>query len=329
MIRLGVAGTGIIVKEVLPLVSQWGYEVAAVCGTPATAEETKELAETYGNGVYYTDYAEMLKDGNVDTIYVAVPNFLHYSFVKDGLKAGKNIICEKPLTSNYREACELETSAKEAGLFLFEAITTVYLPTFLKTKELLSEIGIIKVVSCNFSNYSRRYDAFREGIVLPAFDPKKSGGALMDIGLYNLAWLVGLFGEPQSVHYEANIERGIDTSGVMTLDYGTFRAVSIAAKDCSAPWRYVIQGTEGYLLMDTPANFCMDITLHRNDGTEEKYELNPESRLECEFLHFRRCMEQKDLKTCYEALAESALVSKIQTKARKEAGIIFPADEAL
>ena len=68
----------------------------------------------------------------------------------------------------------------------------------------------------------------------------------MDIGLYNLAWLVGLFGEPQSVHYEANIERGIDTSGIMTLDYGTFRAVSVAAKDCSAPWRYVIQGTEGY-----------------------------------------------------------------------------------
>lgn len=327
MIKLGIAGTGIIVQEVLPLVSQWGYEPVAICGTPATEAQTKEMAEKYTNGVYYNQYADMLKDENVECVYVAVPNFLHYSFVKDALASGKNIICEKPLTSNVEEARELETAAKEKGLFLFEAITTVYLPTYLKTKELLPKIGTIKVVSCNFSNYSRRYDAFRAGEVLPAFDPKKSGGALMDIGLYNLAWLVGLFGEPKSVRYEANIERDIDTSGIMTLDYGTFKAVSVAAKDCSAPWRYVIQGTEGYLVMDTPANFCMDIKIHLNDGTEEKFELNPESRLECEFVHFADLMAKKDLNTCYEALAESVLVSKIQTEARKDAGIVFPADQ--
>ncbi|MBR2812835.1 MAG: Gfo/Idh/MocA family oxidoreductase [Solobacterium sp.] len=327
MKKLGIAGTGIIVQEVLPLVGQWGFEPAAICGTPQTEAQTKELAEKYTNGVYYNSYAEMLKDENVEVIYVAVPNFLHYSFVKDALAAKKNVICEKPLTSNVTEARQLEAAAKDAGLFLFEAITTVYLPTFLKTRELLSRIGTVKVVSCNFSNYSRRYDAFRAGEILPAFDPKKSGGALMDIGLYNLAWLVGLFGEPQSVKYDANIERGIDTSGIMTLDYGTFKAVSVAAKDCSAPWRYVIQGTEGYLLMDTPANFCMDIKIHLNDGTEEKYVLNPKSRLECEFLQFAKLMEENNLEACYEALAETVLVSKIQTEARLGAGIIFPADE--
>ncbi len=328
MVKLGIAGTGIIVQEVLPLVSRWGYEPAAICGTPQTEAQTKELADKYTNGVYYNTYAEMLKDENVECVYVAVPNFLHYSFVKDALAAKKNVICEKPLTSNVREAEELQNAAKEAGPFLYEAITTVYLPTYKKTKELLSRIGTVKVVSCNFSNYSRRYDAFRAGEVLPAFDPKKSGGALMDIGLYNLAWLIGLFGEPESVRYEANIERDIDTSGIMTLDYGTFKAVSVAAKDCSAPWRYVIQGTEGYLLMDTPANFCMDIKIHLNDGTDEKYELNPESRLECEFIEFARQMKEHDLASCYEALAESVLVSKVQTAARKDAGIVFPADEA-
>jgi len=328
MVKLGIAGTGIIVQEVLPLVAQWGYEPVAVCGTPSTEAQTRELADKYTGGVYYNNYADMLKDENVECVYVAVPNFLHYSFVKDALSAKKNVICEKPLTSNLREAEELQKAARDAGLFLYEAITTVYLPTYKKTKELLGRIGTVKVVSCNFSNYSRRYDAFREGTILPAFDPKKSGGALMDIGLYNLAWLIGLFGEPQSVRYEANIERDIDTSGIMTLDYGTFKAVSVAAKDCSAPWRYVIQGTEGYLLMDTPANFCMDIKIHLNDGTEEKFELNPESRLECEFRAFTQQMAEHDLKSCYQALAESVLVSKVQTLARKDAGIVFPADEA-
>ena len=134
MVRLGIAGTGIIVQEVLPLVSQWGYEPVAVCGTPATEDQTKELADKYTNGVYYNTYADMLKDANVECIYVAVPNFLHYSFVRDALAAGKNVICEKPLTSNLREAQELEKAAKGANLFLYEAITTVYLPTFKKTK---------------------------------------------------------------------------------------------------------------------------------------------------------------------------------------------------
>lgn len=326
MIRLGIAGTGMIVKEVLPLVSKWGYEVKALCGTPNTKEETEKMAAENHVTKAYCDYQKMLEDEEVDAIYVAVPNFLHYSFVKDALNSGKSVICEKPLTSNVEEAMELQEAAKGKGLFLFEAITTVYLPTYLKTRELLPRVGKIKLVSCSFCNYSSRYDAFRNGEVLPAFDPNKSGGALMDIGLYNLAWLTGLFGEPKSVRYEANIERQIDTSGILTLDYGDFKAVSVAAKDCSAPWRYLIQGTEGYLLMDTPANFCLDIKLQLNDKTEEKYELNPDSRLECEFRHFARCMEEHDLSSCYEALEESVLVSKIQTEARRGAGIFFPAD---
>src|SRR5699024_7233687 len=84
----------------------------------------------------------------------------------------------------------------------------------------------------------------------------------------------GLFGEPQQVHYAANLERGIDTSGILTMDYRSFKAVSIAAKDCAAPPRYVIQGTRGYLLQKSTANFCGPVTLHLNDGREEHFSLN-------------------------------------------------------
>ena len=57
----------------------------------------------------------------------------------------------------------------------------------------------------------------------------------MDLGVYNVSYIVGLFGEPNQVHYTANVERGIDTSGILTMDYTGFKAVSMAAKDCAAP----------------------------------------------------------------------------------------------
>ena len=122
-------------------------------------------------------------------------------------------------------------------------------------RELLPRIGRVKLVQCNFSQYSSRYDAFCKGETPPVFDPNCAGGALMDLGVYNVSYIVGLFGEPNQVKYTANIERSIDTSGILTMEYSGFRAVSIAAKDCAAPARYVIQGTKGYILQKSTANF--------------------------------------------------------------------------
>ena len=326
--KLGVVGTGTIVQEVLPFLSGWDWQVSALCGTPRSQAKVADLCEQNQIPAGFTDYAEMLKKADMDAVYVAVPNFLHFSFVKQALEAGHSVIVEKPMTSHYGEARKLEALAKEKGLFLFEAITTVYLPDYQKTKEWLSRVGDVKIASCNYSQYSRRYDAFRNGEILPAFDPAKSGGALMDLNLYNLHYLIGLFGEPRKVRYAANMERGIDTSGVLTLDYGTFQAVSIAAKDCAAPSRCLIQGTKGYIQMDTPANACREVKLHLNDGTEETFSGNPENRMESEFRYFAAVMQSGNYDECYQRLAHSVTVSKVQTEARLDAGIHFPADDA-
>lgn len=325
--KLGIVGTGIIVGEVLPLLVKWGWEVSALCGTPRSHEKTRSLASAYGVPAAYDDYPAMLEQSGVDTVYIAVPNHLHHAFCKKALNAGKNVIVEKPMTSNNREAGELADLARAKELFLFEAITTMYLPNYRRIRELLPRVGDIKIVTCNCSQYSRRYDAFRAGEVLPVFDPKKAGGALMDLNLYNLHWLIGLFGKPESVDYQANVERGIDTSGMLIIRYPGFLAVSIAAKDCAAPRSFIIQGTEGYIQQSSPANTCREILLHLNDGTEEVFDDNPESRLEPEFRAFAEQIESGDRSRCYEALEHSVLVSTVQTQARLGAGIHFPADE--
>lgn len=325
--RLGIVGTGAIAREVLPQLRAWGYEPAALCGTPRSREITEALCAQYQIKNAYSSYEAMLVEAKPEAVYLAVPNQLHFQYAEQALLAGAHVIVEKPMAANFRQAEALARLAKERGLFLFEAISTRYLPNYRKLGELLPEVGRVRLVSCNFSQYSRRYDAFRAGQTPPVFDPACAGGALMDLNLYNLHWLVGLFGAPKGLRYGANLERGIDTGGILTLDYGDFRAVSIAAKDCAAPACYTVQGDKGCLLQTTPANHCGEILLHRNDGREERFNEQPAHRLQPEFQSFLRQIESGDRAQCEKLLADSLTVAGLLTAARRDAGIVFPADE--
>lgn len=324
--KLGIVGSGKIVREFLPWLAQSPVvEVAALCSTQRSAAQAKALCEQYGVPLHTTDYEELLKA--VDTVYVALPNLLHTAYTRAALEAGRNVIVEKPLAPCAAEAVQLADLARKKGLFLFEAVTTLYMENYHKLRQLLPRVGPVKLVQCNFSQYSSRYDAFCAGQVAPVFDPNQAGGALMDLAVYNISYLVGLFGEPQQVHYTANVERGIDTSGILTMDYRSFKAVSIAAKDCAAPPRYVIQGTRGYLLQKSTANFCGPLTLHLNDGKEEHFSLNGKRpRCAAEFEAFARAIDAGDQEMCSGMLDTSLAVSRVLTVARKDAGIRFPCD---
>ena len=325
--KLGIVGSGKIVQEFLPwLASSGAVELAALCSTPRSAEAAAALCAQYGVPLHTTDYGQLL--AACDTVYIALPNLLHTPYAKAALEAGRNVIVEKPLAPAAAEAAALARLAHQKGVFLFEAMTTQYLENYRKLRALLPRVGQVRLVQCNFSQYSSRYDAFCAGQVAPVFDPQQAGGALMDLGVYNVSYIVGLFGEPQQVHYAANIERGIDTSGILTMEYSSFKAVSIAAKDCAAPARYVIQGTKGYLLQKSTANVCGAVTFHANDGREEHFSLNGRRpRCAAEFEAFAHAIDTGDQELCSGMLDTSLAVSRVLTAARRDAQIRFPCDK--
>ena len=333
--KLGVIGAGKIVNDFLKVYAEVeGLEFTAIADLPAVEEKLKQIVSDTAAKEYYLSAAEMIEKADIDTVYVAVPNSLHFEMCKLALEHNKNVICEKPFTSNYHEATVLAQLARERELVLVEAVTTHYLPNMLKIKEMLPELGEIKIVYTNYSQYSSRYDSFRNGVVLPAFDPKMSGGALMDLNIYNINFLVGLFGEPQRIEYQANIEKGIDTSGMLIMDYGKFKTVSIGAKDCSAPITCCIQGNKGCITTSSAVNVLRGFKYY---STESKQKVLADSsneddyngdkhRMYFEFTEFERMISQHDMTKANEALQTSLIVSKIQTEARKGAGIVFPAD---
>lgn len=325
--KLGILGTGMIVKDFMRTIDCLKFEDIVILGTEMTREETESLKETYHLTKTYYDYDELLMS-DVDTIYVALPNHLHYSFSKKALEHKKHVIIEKPITSNYEELKELKELAKLNELIILEAMTVHYMPAYHAVKEQLSQLGNIKIVNLNYSQYSSRYNAFKEGNILPAFDYKKSGGALMDLNVYNIHFIIGLFGKPKDVQYYPNIERNIDTSGILILDYQDFKVVSIGAKDCKAPLVNTIQGDQANIIVTTPVSIIEEFDMNVNSGDVlHKNYGEGKHRMYYEFSEFIRIIDEKDFKKAEDMLEVSSIASEVMEKARKIGGIVFDADK--
>lgn len=261
--NLGILGTGSIARTMAAEFAKVpAFHCAAVCSRQKATGEA--LAQSFGIPKVYTDLDAMLADPDIDLIYIATPNSLHYRQAKAALLAGKNVLCEKPFVPTVAEADELIGLAKERHLFLFEAITTAHHPNYALVKEHLPDIGPLRIVSCTFCQYSSRYDAFMNGQTPPVFDPAYCGGALMDLNIYNIYFVVGIFGDPKAVHYYPNRHaNGIDTSGILILEYPNFVCQCTAAKDSSAHNSAQIIGTEGSILIEPGSNNCQKLVVTR------------------------------------------------------------------
>lgn len=193
-----------------------------------------------------------------------------------------------------------------------------YLANFTAIKEALSDIGDVKIVNINYSQYSSRYDAFKRGEIAPAFNPEMGGGALRDLNVYNIHLLVGLFGKPNRVEYLPNVERGVDTSGILVLDYGNFKAVAIGAKDCSAEIRSTIQGDKGAITIFGATNTLPEIGVTLNGQKERTANLNsPQHRMYDEFVAFEKMVATKDFDSVAKQLEHSRQVMEVLDQASK------------
>ena len=317
--RLGVVGNGMIVGELFGDIRELPKITAtALCVREKSRKKGEELARENGNPALYTDYGAFLESGDFDTVYLGIANHMHYPYAKQALLAGKHVICEKPFTVRADEARELAALARERGLFLWEAFKIPYSSNFRAVKEHLDDVGELKLVQCNYSRISSRYDKYEAGKILPAFDPECAGGCLYDINLYNLHFVTGLFGKPLGVHYFANRGyNGIDTSGTAVLQYDGFHAVCVGAKDSTSPCFGVIQGTKGCIRVDGPVSSASTVELITKEGTVRLSEDKKSGALTNELLEFVRQLEADEKDTCYRMLKHSVMMMEVVETAAK------------
>jgi predicted dehydrogenase len=347
-LRIGTVGTNFIVTRFIEAVrlaasppgrpeGEPGAEIAAAYSR--SAETAEAFAKKHGLGRAFSEREAFLDSGEYNCVYVAAPNSLHYPWARDALLHGKNVICEKPFVSTGGELRDLIRLAREKGLFLFEALTIPHLPNAARLRELLGRIAPVRHVEMNFSRFSSRYPAFLRGENPNMFNPEFSGGALMDLNYYNLALAVYLFGEPEDIRYFPNTAaNGIDLSGTLIMNYRGFNAVLSACKDSPGESFVQIQGEGGWLYSpSTSSNLRGGITLRGNEGvpepsrpgTEQFQDQDREEHLFYEVRDFIESFAQGDPSSCLAALEESLKRVSLVEKARKGAGIIFPADRVV
>ena len=315
--NLGIVGAGMIVKDFLSFTHEFP-EIKLEAIVARNIENLKNLQSMYNIKEIFTDLDECLSSPSIDTIYVAVPNNLHYSVAKKALEAGKNVICEKPFTLDYHETVELFELAESKNLILIEAITNQYLPNYLEIKENLSKIGNIRLVECNFSQLSSRYEAFKKGIIAPVFDKNQGGGVLGDLNIYNIHFVVGLFGVPKNSEYYPNIVREVDTSGILILEYDEFKVVCIAAKDTYNNSYANIQGDKGLIKVIGTLNEVPNYII-KNNEVEMKVNKNiHKHRMYSEFKKFIDVIDNKDFDFMQKQKVHSLAVMEIFDKSRKQ-----------
>ena len=249
-IRFGMVGTGFIADWVLAGARQDArFEAVAICSR--TQERADAFAAKHGIPHTFTLLEEMAASPLVDAVYIATPNFLHASQSILCMRHGKHVLCEKPLASNAREARQMVAVARECGVTLMEAMISTLNPNFRVVQEYLPRLGTIRRYFASFCQYSSRYDKFRQGIVLNAFNPELSNGAMMDIGVYTVYPMVALFGRPLEVEAQGIVlSSGADGQGAVNFRYEGMNATVLYSKIANSSLPSEIQGEEGNLLLD-------------------------------------------------------------------------------
>lgn len=318
--KLGIIGSGKIVHDFLTIADQISdLELTALATTKRSHQIGLDLQKKYQITKLYDNNADLFNDPDVDTVYVAVPNSLHFSISKEALEAGKNVICEKPFVATVDEARELKVIADQKKLIIIEAITNIYLENFKFIEENLDKIAPIHVVNLNYTQYSSRYDAFLAGDIQPAFDPKKDGGALMDLGIYNLHIIIKLFGKPESINYFPTMQKNIDTSGILHLSYSDKQASSIAAKDSFSPNVSTIEGEKGALIIYGHPNEIPKVGMQLK-GQEVKVINNNKysHRMVAEFIEFTKIIDQHKFKEADHAFVHSLNTLSVLQEAKSQ-----------
>lgn len=314
--KLGIIGSGMIVKDFLSFAHELP-EIKLEAIAARNIENLKELQSKYNIKNIYTDIDLCLENKEIDAIYVAVPNNIHYTVAKKAVEAGKNVICEKPFTLKYDEAVELFEIAEAKGLILIEAITNQYQKNYLDIKDNIDNIGEIRLVECNFSQLSSRYEAFKNGVIAPVFDKSKGGGVLGDLNIYNIHFVVGLFGKPNKVHYSPNIVNDVDTSGVLLLEYDNFKVVCIAAKDTFNNSYVNIQGDQGIIKVIGPTNEVPNYSIQTKDNFINENNNIHSHRMFAEFKKFVEVINNKDFDFMNDQKEHTLNVMYIYEEAKK------------
>lgn len=249
-LRAAVIGVGRVVPYAMVAPAAANPHVQIVAAASRSYKRAEAFARQYGIPAAYGNYLDLLKDTNIDLVYIATPTSTHAEIASAAIAVGKHVVVEKPFAMNAAEAGLILALAKTQGVFAFEAMHAPHHPLFRRVVTLLADgvLGRIDRAYARFTTVIEKSDGeFR-------WNPALGGGALMDLGIYPLTFCRRLFGD----HFElesasAIYDNGVDSSFSARLRFENAVVVEISASmieptDASL----TIEGKKGLLHVTNP-----------------------------------------------------------------------------
>ena len=335
-IRFGVVGSNFVTDWVIAGARQDDrFELTAVCSR--TQERADEYAAKHRIPYTFTSLEAMAASPLIDAVYIASPNCMHARQSILCMQHGKHVLCEKPLASNAREVRAMISASRQYGVTLMEAMKTTLTPNFRAIRAALPRVGQLRRYFASFCQYSSRYDKFKEGIVLNAFKPELSNGAMMDIGIYAVYPMVVLFGRPKAISASGIVlSSGVDAQGAVNFDYEGMNATVLYSKIANSSLPAEIQGEAGNLTFDRINRIARVVWQPRPaaaSGLEELPQLHDITASTDNDEYYYEVAEFIDLITTGKAESEinshenSLATIEIIDEVRRQLGVIYPADE--
>ncbi|MFC0233509.1 Gfo/Idh/MocA family protein [Vagococcus entomophilus] len=316
-------GAGTIAKEMTQAIQKVNGEVYGVLST--TLEKAQNFCRENGVKNAFESVEEIMEDPKIDIIYIATPHNSHYFYIKKALEAGKHVLCEKVLTVNAKQAKEVSDLAKKKKLVVMEAMTIYHMPLFKLLQKKIEEglIGQVKMLQINFGSH-KEYNLENR-----FFNKSLAGGALLDIGVYALAFS-RYFMSSQPVNLATMVnyfETGVDEQSIITMkNFQQEMAVITLTMQAKQPKRALISGTKGYVeVLNYPRAESASVTFTKN-GKKEIIEVGETHRaLEYEVKDMQELVEQGE----YEhSLSYTLDVLHTMDNVRNEWGLIYPFEQA-
>ncbi|MCY3796269.1 MAG: Gfo/Idh/MocA family oxidoreductase [Chloroflexi bacterium] len=324
-IRWGLIGLGSIARRFGSC-----FQYAAGAEIYAVASRSQENADAFGAEFgatkRYSSYEALVKDPNVDVVYIGTPHNFHRAHTLLSLNAGKPVLCEKPFAVNAAEAREMIERAREKNLFLMDAFWTRYFPAMVKLRELLADkaIGDVMLVTADFG--------FR-GSVAPErrhFNLDLAGGALLDIGSYCIQFASMVYRkQPVDIASQCTLgSTGVDELSTLLFKYSDYEmALLTSSIRLSTPHEARVMGTDGYI---TIPEFWhpSELTLTRPGQKPETYSFPHDGEgFQFEIMEVSECIRAGLTESAVYPLDETLAIMETLDQIRASWGLRYPFEE--
>lgn len=312
--RWAYIGSGGIAHSTAREITKGNHSVVSVYSR--NRQKADAFAEKYGAEAFGSFDEAVCRD-DVDGVYIATPHTSHLEYSLRAMRAGKAVLCEKPVGVSLSEVSEMISTAKETDTYFCEAMWTWFSDVALTVKKWVADgkIGKVKDVTINYSF---------PGIFMPktsrVLTPETAGGALLDVGIYPITYCYNLFGVPEKIECRGLIRKGIDIGERVILYYKGFRCKLNISLLCVNE-NCTIKGTEGKITLPVFFHMASKAILTSKNG-KEIYKGKTDYRTQFDAV----AKEIKDgrKESLFIPFEATAQCMKIMDECRHQMGLVYP-----